>query len=93
MAEQEDDEVCEAKLDDRDSVMAIDDDVYDGIDFLPDTYSSLLQQEDVRCYLYKRDGKIVSRMNTLAVFGFSCSDPILVGEVVSEICHRPAIKY
>ncbi|XP_025087078.1 histidine N-acetyltransferase-like isoform X2 [Pomacea canaliculata] len=59
-----DEEVCAASLADRDSVVAIADDVYSGLDNLPDTYPSLVEGPGVRGYLYKKGGRTVGFMTT-----------------------------
>ncbi|XP_025085443.1 probable N-acetyltransferase 16 [Pomacea canaliculata] len=64
-----DEEVCVASLADRDSVVAIDDDVYSGLDYLPATYPSLVEGPGVRGYLYKKGGRIVAFLNTQLIDG------------------------
>ncbi|XP_025087081.1 histidine N-acetyltransferase-like isoform X4 [Pomacea canaliculata] len=64
-----DEEVCVASLADRDSVVAIDDDVYSGLDNLPDTYPSLVEGPGVRGYLYKKGGRTIAFLHTRLIDG------------------------
>ncbi|XP_025087087.1 histidine N-acetyltransferase-like [Pomacea canaliculata] len=64
-----DEEVCVASLADRDSVVAIADDVYSGLDYLPATYPSLVEGPGVRGYLYKKGGKTISFLHTQLIDG------------------------
>ncbi|XP_025087085.1 histidine N-acetyltransferase-like [Pomacea canaliculata] len=64
-----DEELCIASLADRDSVVAIADDVHSGADYLPATYPSLVQGPGVRGYIYKKGGKTVGFMSTQVIDG------------------------
>ncbi|XP_025087091.1 histidine N-acetyltransferase-like isoform X2 [Pomacea canaliculata] len=59
-----DEELCIASLADRQSVVAIADDVHSGTDYLPATYPSLVEGPGVRGYIYKKGGKAIAFMST-----------------------------
>ncbi|XP_025087088.1 uncharacterized protein LOC112559848 [Pomacea canaliculata] len=64
-----DEEVCVASLADRDSVVAIDEDVFDGTDFLAATYPSLVEGPGTRGYILKKECKTIAFLNTQLIDG------------------------
>ncbi|XP_025087082.1 histidine N-acetyltransferase-like [Pomacea canaliculata] len=64
-----DEEVRVASLADRDSVVAIADDVHHGTDSLPATYPYLVKGPSIRGYLYKKGGKTIAFLNTQLIDG------------------------
>lgn len=44
---------------DLEAVMAINDDVYEGLDYLPSLFYTFLHSKQHEMYVYERDGKVV----------------------------------
>ncbi|KAK7500396.1 hypothetical protein BaRGS_00008303 [Batillaria attramentaria] len=58
-ADSEDEQLCLATLSDYDAVMAIDRNVYSGLDYLPHGYPTLLQKPGVSAFVLKKGGRVV----------------------------------
>jgi len=49
-----------ANFDDLDAIMDINDDIYDGLDYMPALFYTFMQSKLHVMYVYEEDGKLVS---------------------------------
>ena len=63
-------EVREATPGDYEGVMAISDNIYDGLDYLPDVYHSLMESPGANYYVLLKNDKIVSVPKLFLAFFF-----------------------
>ncbi len=57
-----------ATEEDFDEIMAMSQDIYGGLDYLPTRYTSWLQETNRTVILARKQGKVVSPMNNMKIF-------------------------
>ncbi|KAK7479574.1 hypothetical protein BaRGS_00029211 [Batillaria attramentaria] len=55
-----DEHLCLATLNDYDAVMAIDRNVYSGLDYLPSSYTAIVQNRGTSAFVYRKGKRVVS---------------------------------
>lgn len=66
---------------DLEAVMAINDDVYEGLDYLPSLFYTFLHSKQHEMYVYERDGKVISLVNYLFLSGREGEAHLMSGRI------------